>query len=632
MGTRGLINLPTSLSPPSGRCTSSVSGLPCGVLPVRWSRSPRPTAARGAKNRQLLEVGESAAGMQNQLLGLVNGMEKKKARETRTKQQLQAPSSDNAAGVATAAPLPGSPEIQCFPTTAKTIHRQLSTVDVLEKIGISRHFAAQIKSILEFTYSRWLQRDEEIMLDTETCAMAFRILRMNGYDVSSDGLSHLTEASVDLNDTRSLLELYKVSQLSTSKDELILDIIGFWSGRLLKEQLSSSKAQRTPLLREVRHALHSPFYTTLDRLEHKMNIEEFDFLGHQMLYFRPWQRNQDLLALGVMDFNTSQLVYQQELQHLESWVKERRLNQLPFARQKLAYFYLSAAGTMFPGELSDARILWAKNGALTTVVDDFFDAGGSKEELENLTTLVEMWDRHDEIQYYSKHVEIVFSAIYSSVNQLGAKASAVQGRNVTKHFVDIWQDLLRNMMTEVEWRETRYIPRPEEYMENAVVTFALGPVVLPALYFIGPKITEYTVGDTEYKELFRLMSTCGRLLNDVQTYEREYMDGKINSVSLLVHHSGGSMTIPEAREELQEPIENCRRDLLRLVLKQDSAVPRQCKELFWKMCKTCYFFYYKGDAFSSAEKAGAVDAVIHEPLQLPMDLLLPGLDLSSLCV
>ncbi|VAH35755.1 unnamed protein product [Triticum turgidum subsp. durum] len=633
--TRGVINLPGSpLSPPSGRCPWS-SGLPCGVLPMRPSRSLRPTVATVAKKRQL-EVGENAASLQNRLLGVINGMYQKKVSETRTKQQLQepeqAPSSHDTAGVATAArlPLPASPQIQCFPTSSTNIHHQLSMLDVLEKIGISRHFAGEIKSVLDFTYSRWLQRDEEIMLDTETCAMAFRILRMNGYDVSSDSLSHLTEASVHLNDTRSLLELYKVSQVSTSKDELILDSIGSWSGRLLKEQLRSSKAQRTtPLLREVEHALDSPFYTTLDRLEHKMNIEKFDFMEHQMLCL-PRQRNQDLLALGVMDFNTSQIVCQQELQHLESWVKDSRLNQLPFARQKLAYFYLSAAGTMLPGELSDARILWAKNGALTTVVDDFFDVGGSKNELENLTTLVEMWDKHEEIQYYSKHVEIVFSAIYNSVNQLGAKASAVQSHNVTKHFVDIWQDLMRNMMTEVEWRESGYIPTPEEYMENAVVTFALGPIVLPALYFIGPKITEYTVRDTEYNELFRLMSTCGRLLNDVQTYEREYIDGKINSVSLLVHQSGGSLTIPEARKELQEPIDTCRRDLLRLVLKEDSVMPRLCKELFWKMCKTCYFFYYQGDAFSSPdEKVGAVDAVIHEPLQLPLNLH-PGLDLSCL--
>lgn len=541
--------------------------LPCGVLPAGpWlpvppSRAPRPAVARVAKNSPAGAT-ENAASMQS-LLGSPNiTVDQRNARETRTKKQLQ------------------KPELG-----PNNIHHQLSMVDVLEKIGISRHFAGEIKSILDATHSCWLLRDEEIMLDTETCAMAFRILRMNGYNVSSDDLSHITEASSDLSGTRSLLELYKASQVSISEDELVLDSIGTWSGRLLEEQLSSRALQSTPLLREVKHALNSPFYTTLDRLEHKRNIEQPDAMEHHILHL-PRQTNQDLLALGVMDFTTSQTIYQQELELLDSWVKESRLDQLPFARMKLTYFYLSAAGTMFSQELSDARIFWAMNGVLTTVVDDFFDVGGSKEELENLTTLVEMWERHEETKYYSKQVEIVFSAIYSSVNQLGAKASVVQGRDVTGHLVEIWRDLLRNMMTEVEWRECSYVPTPHEYMENAVVTFALGPVVLPALYFVGPKIMESIITDTEYVELFRLMSTCGRLLNDVQTYEREYSEGKLNSVSLLVLQSGGSLTIPEARRELQKPIDICKRDLLRLVLGRDSAVPRPCKELFWNMCKT----------------------------------------------
>ena len=75
------------------------------------------------------------------------------------------------------------------------------------------------------------------------------------------------------------------------------------------------------------------------------------------------------------------------------------------------------------------------------------------------------------------------------------------------------------MMTEVEWRINKYLPTTEEYITNAALTFALGPIVLPALYFVGPKIPESVVEDLEYNELFRLMSTCGRLLNDVQTYE-----------------------------------------------------------------------------------------------------------------
>lgn len=68
---------------------------------------------------------------------------------------------------------------------------------------------------------------------------------------------------------------------------------------------------------------------------------------------------------------------------------ENRLDKLKFARQKCAYCYFSAATTIYAPELSDARISWAKNGILTTVVDDFFDVGGSVEELKNLILLFE---------------------------------------------------------------------------------------------------------------------------------------------------------------------------------------------------------------------------------------------------
>ncbi|BAS90963.1 Os04g0612000, partial [Oryza sativa Japonica Group] len=345
------------------------------------------------------------------------------------------------------------------------IQSQLYMVDVLEKMGISRHFVGEIKSILDMTYSCWKQRDEEIVLDMQTCGMAFRMLRMNGYDVSSDELSHFSEPSSFhnslqgyLNDTRSLLELHKASKVSIAEKEVILDNIGSWTGCLLKEQLLSSAMKRNPLSEEVEYALEFPFYTILDRLDHKRNIEHFDITSSQMLEtaYLPCHSNEEIMALGVRDFSSSQFIFQEELQQLNSWVKESRLDQLQFARQKLDYFYFSAAATIFTPELSDVRILWAKNGVLTTVVDDFFDVGGSKEELENLVALVEKWDKNDKTEYYSEQVEIVFSAIYTSTNQLGSMASVVQGRDVTKHLVEIWQELLRSMMTEVEWRQSRY--------------------------------------------------------------------------------------------------------------------------------------------------------------------------------
>jgi ent-kaurene synthase len=75
------------------------------------------------------------------------------------------------------------------------------------------------------------------------------------------------------------------------------------------------------------------------------------------------------------------------------------------------------------------------------------------------------------------------------------------------------------MMTETKWQITQYVPTVEEYMTNGVVSFALGPIVLPALYFVGEKISECVFKDQEHSELFRVMSTCGRLLNDIQGFE-----------------------------------------------------------------------------------------------------------------
>lgn len=75
------------------------------------------------------------------------------------------------------------------------------------------------------------------------------------------------------------------------------------------------------------------------------------------------------------------------------------------------------------------------------------------------------------------------------------------------------------MMREAKWSNNNPLPTLNEYMNNAYVSFALGPIVLPTLYLVGPKLTEEMVQHSEYHNLFKLMSTCGRLLNDIWTCE-----------------------------------------------------------------------------------------------------------------
>uniref|UniRef100_A0A0D3F6M6 Uncharacterized protein n=1 Tax=Oryza barthii TaxID=65489 RepID=A0A0D3F6M6_9ORYZ len=432
------------------------------------------------------------------------------------------------------------------------IYCQLSMVDALENMGISQYFASEIKSILDMTYSSWLGRDEEIMLDVTTCATAFRLLRMNGYDVSSDELSHVAEASGFRDSLQG-----KCCALMGSKE-----------------------------LQAVKRPVHD---------------------------------NQDFLALAVDDFCISQSNYQNELNYLESWVKDNRLDQLHFARQKITYCYLSGAATTFRPEMGYARTSWARTAWLTAVIDDLFDVGGLEQEQENLLALMEKWEEPGEDEYYSEDVKIVFQALYNTVNEIGAKASALQGHDVTKYLVDVWLHVVRCMKVEAEWQRSQHLPTFEEYMESGMVSLGQGCTVMSALFLIGEKLPEGIVELEEYDELFRLMGTCGRLLNDIRGIEREESDGKMtNGVSLLVHASGGSMSVDEAKTEVMKRIDASRRKLLSLVVsEQEGPIPRPCKQLFWKMCKILHLFYYQTDGFSSPkEMVSAVDAVIKEPLQL----------------
>ncbi|GMY33123.1 ent-kaurene synthase, chloroplastic-like isoform X1 [Fagus crenata] len=510
------------------------------------------------------------------------------------------------------------------------IYTRLCMVDSLERLGIDRHFRKEIKSVLDEMYRYWLQGEEDIFLDTATCAMAFRILRVNGYDVSSDPFTRLSEDHFScylggyVKDIGAVLELFRASEIIIHPDEFVLEKQNFWTSHFLKQELSNGSIHAGGLNKyvdqEVENALRFPFHANLERLSNKRAIEHYNKNKTRILktaYSSSNTGNEDLLKLAVEDFNICQSIHRKELKYLARWVIESRLDKLKFARQKLAYCYFSGAATLFSPELSDARISWAKNGVLTTVVDDFFDIGGSEEELVNLIQLVEKWDVNVSTDCCSEKVEIIFSALHSTICEIGDKAFTWQGRNVISHIIDIWLNLLKSMLKEAEWLRDKSVPSMDEYMTNGYVSFALGPIVLPALFLAGPKLSEEIVGTPEIHHLYELMSSCGRLLNDIRSFKRESEEGKLNAVSLCMIHGGGVFTEEEAIKELKSIIGSKRRELLKLVLQEKgSVVPRACKDFFWKMIKVLHLFYMKDDGFTSNEMINAVNAVIEEPIVL----------------
>ncbi|MQL73716.1 hypothetical protein Taro_006073 [Colocasia esculenta] len=557
-------------------------------------------------------------------------------------------------------------------------HAYLHMVDWLEGFGISWLFRKEIKNILDELHVPWHfgsygcrdMKSLMVLFCFYACPVEFiqlskdgasdHVYKVSGYftQLDEDFFHHSLEGYLE--DTKTVLELYRASQLKFPT-EWFFDKLNFWTSNFLAqkapnirsdEQLSEVDYLASSL---VDYALKFPFFANLERLDHRRNIMHFNAGDFQILKTSSMLWNiygKDILDLAAKEFKSCQ------------WIKENGLDQLSFARQKLSYCYFSAAATLFPSVMSDVRISWAKNGVLTTLVDDFFDVGGSREELINFIQLIERcsflcfscfssslskvqhcsplmfrlvlkfscdsmllrWDEDYERDCCSEQVKILYSALRTTVNELGAKASLIQKCSVTSHIIEIvgfivWLDLVRSMMREAEWLQKKTTPTKEQYLSNGYVSFALGPIILPALYFVGSEICPDTIKDPECQSLFKLVSTCGRLLNDMQGFEREAKEGKLNSVSLLMLESDGSMSEDEVKIKIRSLIKSNREELLKLVLQSEgSVVPRACKDLFWKMSKILHFFYMSCDGFTSpSEMVGAVNAVVHDPIELALD-------------
>jgi len=178
-----------------------------------------------------------------------------------------------------------------------------------------------------------------------------------------------------------------------------------------------------------------------------------------------------------------------------------------------------------------------------------------------------------------------------------------------------WAELARVMMVEAEWRMSGHTPSMEEYMAVAEPSYALGTTVLTFLYFVGPELSEDVVRGSEYGELFRHINICGRLLNDLQSYEREKDQGKINSVLLLAGHLGGS--VEAAKAELRSVIAASRRALLRMLVRDGGEVPWQCRREFWNISKVVHLIYMEVDGYASPkEMMRASNEVVAEPLRI----------------
>ncbi|KAI9116370.1 hypothetical protein K1719_012537 [Acacia pycnantha] len=512
------------------------------------------------------------------------------------------------------------------------VFARIYMVDSLEKLGIDRFFTEEIESVLNQTYRLWQQQEDDIFLDPTTCAIAFRLLRLHEYDVSSDALSRFSKDKFSntlqgyLKDVNAVTELHKASQIPLHSNDPVLGELNSWTRDFLGEYLSSSSKQdHKPLHNidhEVRFALRFPHHTYLDRMFNRKIMENYKVDQKRILktsYSSANLANKEFIKLAVEDFNSCQLVIREEFDQYNRWFMESGMDKLQFPRPKVAYSYLTAAGTHVAPELREARMSWAKNGLLVCVSDDMYDVWGCEEDQIRLVELMEQWDVDIEKENCSEPVKILFLALKGTICEVADQAIKIQGRSVLKHLKQLWVDCLKSFLQEAQWRRNNYVPTYEEYVPEALISFALGPILLPGLYLVGPKLPQESIESEEYDRLFYLVSIYGRLLNDVNGYKREIEQGKLNAVAVRSRHGEGSEE--EVANKVKEEIEETRKELLRMVLqKEGSIIPTEVKDVIWKMARSLYVIYKKEDVIHASDLSDEVisikDAVVSEPMVL----------------
>lgn len=505
-------------------------------------------------------------------------------------------------------------------------YARISMIYRLQRLGLARHFKNEIVHTLADVYRCWIQKEtsreeKSPTLNIVSTSIAFILLRLHGYDVPADVFRcydlHSIEQSGEA--VTAMLSLYRASQVMFP-GETILEEIKTFSRKYLDKRRENGRIYDHNIVMkdlhgEVEYALSVPWYASLERIENRIYIDQYgvdDIWIAKTSYKIPCISNDFFLVLAKQDYNICQAIQQKELQELKRWFTDNKFSHLKFARQKLLYCYFSAAATLFSPELSAARVVWAKNGVITTVIDDFFDVGGSSEEIHGFVEAVRVWNEAA-IDGLSENVQILFSALYNTVNEIVQQAFVFQGRDISVHLREIWYRLVNSMMAEAQWARTHCIPSMHEYMENAEPSIALEPIVLSSLYFVGPKLSEEIICHPEYYNLIHLLNVCGRLLNDIQGCKREAKQGKLNSVTLYMEENSGR-TMEDAIVYLRKTIDESRQLLLKEVLRP-SIVPRECKQLHWNMMRILQLFYLKNDGFTSpTEMLGYVNAVIVDPI------------------
>ncbi|XP_038981713.1 S-linalool synthase-like isoform X1 [Phoenix dactylifera] len=523
---------------------------------------------------------------------------------------------------------------------------KLCMMDHLMRLGCGEHFTKEIGDAMDHIYWNWVTEElqpsnvHDLPLQIFKDFLTFQLLRKHGHRISPERccwfmrdpqmLLHIEENYQDF--LGAMYAVYIATHLMFPEEPEFENAKTF-SKKILQKGLPGKDVKDHPsalsdLQEEIEHELKHLWLARMDHLEHRTYIERTK--GYNIWIGKSSSCrltcSDDIIQLAIKNFMTRQSVYRTELEELKRWSKDTGLANMGFGRENTSYCYFVAATPIFLLLDSEVRKIIAKSAILVTVADDFFDEHGSLDELQCLTQAVQRWEGEG----LSGHSKVIFETLDDLVCDIALKIFNQQGHDMKTLLQDFWREAFDVWLTESEWSRIKHAPSIDEYLRVGTLSIAIQAMYLPACYLASPKHPQSSSG-TRYSKITKLLMLSTRLLNDIQSYEKEMKDGKLNMVPLYLK-ANPEANIEDSIAYIQNKLERFEKQLLEITMVDSNAeVPKEWKQIHLCALKGFQMLFNTFNAFDSPTALlQDITMAFYEPLAMDSQrMLLPTFVLNA---
>ncbi|XP_052188548.1 (-)-germacrene D synthase-like isoform X2 [Diospyros lotus] len=386
-------------------------------------------------------------------------------------------------------------------------------IDAIQRLGVAYHFESEIEAALQRMNRTWHHRRlDDAGNGVYGTALTFRLLRQQGFPVSSDVFKEVKGREGEFKDcltrdVEALLSLYEAAHLRVRGEDVLDELAAFTTAQLESALPDLGDA----LAGKVIHALNQPVRTGLTRVEARKYVSLFEPKGHDDTL---------LLEFAKLDFNLLQKLHQRELSEITRWWKDLDVpKKLSFARDRVVECYFWIMGVYFEPQYELGRRILTKVIALTSIIDDTYDAYGTFEELALFTDAVEKW-HVGAARQLPEYMRLCYKALLDVYNMI-EEEMVKQERSYAVDYAKLaMKKLVRAYFEEAKWFHQGHTPSMEEYMQVALVTSAYEMISTNSFVGMGDLATQDAFDwVSSHPLIVRASSVICRLMDDLVSHK-----------------------------------------------------------------------------------------------------------------